>query len=44
MAEVESPVSKEMRDMVKASPVQSGGVVASSISENPVVGATTAPG
>lgn len=44
MAKVESPVSEEMRGLVKASPVQSGGVVASSISENPVAGATTAPG
>ena len=44
MAKVESPVSEEMRDLGKASPVQSGGVVASSISENPVAGATTAPG
>ena len=44
MAKVESPVSEEMRDMVKASPVQSGGAAASSISENPVAGATTAPG
>ena len=44
MAEVESPVSKEMRDMVKASPVQSGGAAGSPTSENPVAGATTAPG
>ncbi|MEC9290361.1 MAG: hypothetical protein VYC83_08690 [Chloroflexota bacterium] len=44
MAKVESPVSEEMRDLGKASPVQSGGVVTSSISENPVAGATTAPG
>ena len=44
MAKVESPVSEEMPDMVKASPVQSGGAAASPTSENPVAGTTTAPG
>ena len=44
MAEVETPVIEEMRDMVKASPVQSGGAAASPTSEHPVAGATTAPG
>ena len=44
MAKVDSPVSEEMRDMVRASPVQSGGAGASSISGNPVAGAATAPG
>ena len=44
MAKVESPVSEEMRGLVKASPVQSGGAASSPTSENPVAGATTAPG
>ena len=44
MAKVESPVSEEMRGLVKASPVQSGGAAGSPTSENPVAGATTAPG
>ncbi len=44
MAKVEFPVSEEMRDMVKASPVQSGGAAASPTSGNSVAGATTAPG
>ena len=44
MAKVEPPVNEEMPDMVKASPVQSGGAAASPTPENPVAGATTAPG
>jgi len=44
MAKVDSPVSEEMRDMVRAFPVQSGGAGASSISGNPVAEAATAPG
>ena len=44
MAKVTSPVSEEMRGLVKASPVRSGGVVASSISENLVARAATTPG
>ena len=43
-AKVESPISEEMPDMVKASPVQSGSAAASPTPENPVDGATTAPG
>ena len=44
MPKVESPVSEEMPEMVKASPVQSGGAAASPVPENQVAGATTAPG
>ena len=44
MAKVELPDSEEMSGMMKASPAQSGVAAASPTSENPVAGATTAPG